>query len=125
MGVDTDVVVGGRVLGKPQDLAQAEAALEALSGREHEVLSALVLLGPEQDEERSAIERTTVRFRPLTDDLIRLYLASEEWRDRAGGYAVQGLGSTLVEKIEGDLANVIGMPITAFTQLAPEFLPKL
>jgi septum formation protein len=124
MGVDTDVVVDGRVLGKPASVAEAEMALRALSGRAHEVLSAVVLLGPEPDQERSALERTTVRFRPLADDFIHLYLASEEWRDRAGGYAVQGLGSALVEKIEGDLANVIGMPIMAFAQLAPEFLPK-
>jgi septum formation protein len=125
LGADTDVVIDGFVLGKPDTNEEAEAALRALSGRTHEVLSALVLLGPGDSSERHALERTRVTFRTLTEDLIRLYLASEEWRDRAGGYAVQGLGSALVEKIEGELANVIGMPIMAFAQLAPEFLPKL
>jgi septum formation protein len=124
LGVDTDVVVDGAVLGKPETAEQAEGALRALSGREHAVLSAIVILGPEADRERSAVERTSVRFRSLSDRQIGLYLASGEWRDRAGGYAVQGLGSMLVEKIDGDLANVIGMPIQAFAQLAPEFLPK-
>ncbi len=125
LGADTDVVLDGAVLGKPESRAEAEAALRALSGREHEVLSAIVIAGPDEGQERSSIESTRVRFRPLSEQALGLYLASGEWRDRAGGYAVQGLGSMLVEGIEGDLANVIGMPIRAFAQLAPEFLPKL
>jgi len=123
--VDTDVVLDGRVLGKPSGSGAAAAALRSLSGREHEVISAIVLLGPGGENERSALERTAVRFRPLDERAISLYVASGEWRDRAGGYAIQGLGSMLVEGIEGDLANVIGMPVKAFAQLAPEFLPKL
>ena len=84
----------------------------------------MVIVGPGDAPERTVVERTGVRFRELDDGTIDLYLASGEWRDRAGGYAVQGLGSMLVEAIDGDLANVIGMPIAAFSQLAPEFLPK-
>jgi nucleoside triphosphate pyrophosphatase len=124
LGVDTDVVIDGEVLGKPGTAQEAETALRTLSARKHEVISALVVLGPASSPERHALEHTTVRFRALSEQMIRLYLASEEWRDRAGGYAVQGLGAMFVEKIEGDLANVIGMPIQAFAQLAPEFLPK-
>ncbi len=124
LGADTDVVIDGEVLGKPQTPEAARAALETLSGREHTVLSALFLLGPEADRRRSAIESTTVRFRELSRRDIELYVASGEWHDRAGGYAIQGLGSMLVEEVRGDVSNVIGMPVEAFVQLAAEFLPK-
>lgn len=124
LGADTDVVVDGHLLGKAADEAEARERLQTLSGRSHDVLSALVLLGPGPGEERSGVERTVVGFRTLDEALITAYLASGEWRDRAGAYAVQGLGAALVEKVDGDLSNVIGMPIPLFAQLAPDFLPK-
>ncbi len=123
LGADTDVVIDGRLLGKAADADGARARLAALSGRTHEVLTALVVLDGD-GEERSGVERSRVTFRAIDDAFLERYLESGEWRDRAGSYAVQGLGAALVESIEGDLANVIGMPVNLFVQLAPEFFPK-
>jgi septum formation protein len=118
LGVDTDVELDGALLGKAQTEVEARERLETLSGRVHEVLSGVVLLAGE--EERSGVARTEVGFRSLTVAEIDRYLASGEWRDRAGAYAIQGLGSTLVESLHGDLSNVIGLPIALLLQLAPE-----
>lgn len=115
LGVDTDVIYDGRLLGKPVDDGDATARLRALSGRTHEVLSGIALVGA--GVERSELVRTAVTFRELSDREIEAYVASGEWRDRAGGYAVQGLGSSLVERIEGDLSNVIGLPIPALSRM--------
>jgi septum formation protein len=124
VGVDTDVALDGRLLGKADTEAKARRRLEALSGRTHEVLSGLAVLLPHpagaHPEERTAVETSKVTFAPLTEAQIDLYLASGEWRDRAGAYAVQGLGSMLVERVEGDLANVIGLPLRRLLALAPE-----
>ena len=119
LGVDTEVVVDGRALGKAEDADVARRYLELLSGRSHDVFSGLVLLG---EEERAGTARSQVTFRRLDERAIELYLASEEWRDRAGAYAIQGLGSLLVERIEGDLSNVIGLPVGLLLELAPELL---
>jgi len=123
IGCDTDVALDGRLLGKPVDEAGAREHLGMLSGRSHEVLSGLCLLGPGQGPqrpERSGVARSTITFRALGPDVIERYVACGEWRDRAGGYAVQGLGATLVERIEGDLSNVIGLPLGLLVDLAPE-----
>jgi len=118
LGVDTDVVCDGRLLGKPVDDGDATARLRVLSGRAHEVLSGIALVGA--GAERSELVRTAVTFRELSGREIEAYVASGEWRDRAGGYAVQGLGSALVERIEGDLSNVIGLPIPALGRMIAE-----
>jgi septum formation protein len=118
LGVDTDVALDGSLLGKAGDESEARERLEALSGRIHEVLSGVVVLAGE--EERSGVARTEVGFRSLSPAEIDRYLASGEWRDRAGAYAAQGLGSALVETLHGDLSNVIGLPIALLLQLAPE-----
>lgn len=118
LGVDTDVVCDGRLLGKPADDGDATARLRALSGRTHEVLSGIALIAP--GRERSELVRTAVGFRELTDLEIESYVASGEWRDRAGGYAIQGLGSSLVERVDGDLSNVIGLPIPALGRMIEE-----
>ena len=123
IGCDTDVVVDGRALGKPSDEASASEFLELLSGRPHEVLSGLVLLGPETDRIREGVARTVVTFRTLGTEELGRYLSSGEWRERAGAYAIQGLGSTLAERIEGDLSNVIGLPLALLLELAPELAP--
>ena len=126
LGVDTDVVLDGRLLGKPADAAAARARLEALSGTTHEVLSGLVLLGTgagtEVPVEKSGIARTAVTFRDLDQPVIDLYVASGEWRDRAGGYAIQGLGSILVDALQGDFSNVVGLPVALLLQLAPNLI---
>jgi septum formation protein len=121
IGCDTDVVVDGRALGKPADEETAREFLERLSGRSHEVLSGLALLGPEPDRVREGVARSVVTFRTLAAGDVDAYLGSGEWRERAGGYAIQGLGSTLAERVEGDLSNVIGLPLPLLLELAPEF----
>jgi septum formation protein len=108
LGVDTVVICGGKVLGKPADAGEAERMLETLAGRTHEVVSGLCLRTPAWEELHS--ETTAVTFRALTARDIASYLATEEWRDRAGSYAIQGIGAGLVERIEGDYLNVVGLP---------------
>ena len=117
---DTEVALEGEVLGQPGDGAEAESFIRKLSGREHEVLGGLAVSGP--SGERSGVAASKVRFRELEPALIAAYVASGEWRGRAGGYAVQGLGSALVDAIEGDLSNVIGLPVGLLSELAPELL---
>jgi nucleoside triphosphate pyrophosphatase len=119
IGCDTEVVVDGRILGQPATPQEARSYLLTLSGREHEVLSGLVVAG-EDGQERSGACSSTVTFRQLGENEVERYLESGEWRGRAGGYALQGLGSTLVARVAGDVANVIGLPIGLLLELAPE-----
>lgn len=121
LGVDTAVVCDGRTYGKPADRRDAEAGLRGLADRHHEVLSAVALLGP-AGRERTGVAVTKVRFRSLSEELLSWYLDSDEWRDRAGGYAIQGRGAALVERIEGDYLNVVGLPVAVLLGLAPELL---
>ncbi len=130
VGVDTDVFVDGTMLGQPADRAAAEGRLRLLSGREHEVLSGVCLIGPKAAnipgaplKERSGVARSLVTFRDLDDATISTYLDSEEWRGRAGGYAIQGLGSILIDKVEGDFSNVVGLPIRMLLDLDPALRP--
>jgi septum formation protein len=118
LGVDTAVVVDGRAFGKPGGPEEAERMLEALSGRTHEVVSGLCLLTRAWEE--IAHETTRVTFRPLTPRDIAHYIHDEEWRDRAGAYAIQGLGASLVERIEGDYLNVVGLPAALLVRLLAE-----
>jgi septum formation protein len=120
LGVDTEVVLGSELLGKPADQADAEAFLRRLSGREHEVMSGIALL--EGGREQSDVSVTKVRFRALSEREIAWYLAAGEWRERAGGYAIQGRGAALVEAIEGDYWNVVGLPLPALLRLCPALL---
>ncbi len=125
IGADTDVALDGRLLGKPEDEAGARGRLEALSGRAHEVLGGLVVLSVgEPVAERSGVARSEVRFARLDPATIDLYLASGEWRDRAGAYAVQGLGSILVEELRGDFSNVVGLPVALLLQLEPKLMQR-
>ena len=121
LGVDTEVVLDGRVYGKPADEAEAETMLEELSGKTHEVVSGLCLLTPGWEELHHA--QTRVSFRALTPRELGLYVASEEWRERAGGYAIQGLGAALVERIDGDYLNVVGLPASLLVNLLAERFP--
>jgi septum formation protein len=116
LGVDTTVVVDGVSYGKPVNKGEAERFLQVLSGRTHEVWSGIAL------NERTATACTRVHFRPLPEPLLRWYLASDEWQDRAGGYAIQGKGAALVKAIEGDFWNVVGLPVAALLELAPDLL---
>jgi septum formation protein len=121
LGVDTEVVLDGRVYGKPGDEAEAEAMLEEVSGQTHEVVSGLCLLTPAWEELGHAVTR--VSFRALTPRELGLYVVSKEWRERAGGYAIQGLGAALVERIDGDYLNVVGLPTALLVRLLAERFP--
>jgi septum formation protein len=126
LGVDTEVVIDGHLLGKAGARDEARERLQMLAGRTHTVLSGLVLhsAGPSDDEprERSGVARTDVTFRELDPAILEAYLASGEWRDRAGAYAIQSLGSLLVERVDGDFSNVVGLPLRLLFDLAPELL---
>ena len=115
LGVDTVVRCGGRVLGKPANATEAEAMLEALAGRTHEVVSGLCLRTPAWEELESDVTRVT--FRPLTARDLAAYMAAGEWRGRAGADAIQGVGAALVERIEGDYLNVVGLPAALLVRL--------
>ena len=119
---DTDVVLDGRALGKPADAAEAREYLERMSGRSHEVLSGLVVL--EGGEERSGLERSSVFFKQLSEAEKERYVAFGEWRGRSGGYAIQTLGSTLVERLEGSVSNVVGLPVGLLVELAPRLFER-
>ena len=121
---DTEVVIGDAVLGQPADEFEARASLELLSGAEHHVLGGLALVGPAGTEPRSGVDVSTVAFRQLDELLLNAYLASGEWRGRAGSYAIQGLGSALVDTVRGDVSNVIGLPIGLLLRLAPELASR-
>jgi septum formation protein len=109
LGVDTIVALGSKLYGKPKDRDQAERTLRALSGRSHTVISGVCLIS--DGDVRTAAATTIVSFRALGDELVSWYLDSGEWRERAGGYAIQGRGAALVAGIEGDHSNVVGLPV--------------
>ncbi len=121
LGVDTEVIVDGESLGKPADASEAEEMLERLSGRTHEVVSGLCLRTLAWEELHG--ETTRVTFRPLTARDLAHYIGSGEWQERAGGYAIQGLGASLVERIEGDYLNVVGLPVSLLVGLLAKRFP--
>jgi septum formation protein len=118
LGVDTTVVLGGRIYAKPKDLGDAEQMLEELSGKTHAVVSGLALVTP--GWEIVDAEHTRVTFRSLTPRDLASYVATHEWEGRAGGYAIQGKGGALVERIEGDYLNVVGLPASLLVRLLAE-----
>jgi septum formation protein len=115
LGVDTEVLLDGELLGKPEDETAAEAMLESLAGRSHDVVSGLCLRTSSWEELHE--ETTVVTFRALTPRDLAHYVASREWRGRAGGYAIQGLGASLVERVDGDFLNVVGLPGSLLVRL--------
>jgi septum formation protein len=119
---DTDVVLDGEVLGKPADAAEARQYLDRMSGRAHTVMSGLVVV--EDGEERSGLERTTVVFRDLSPAEKERYVRFGEWEGRSGGYAIQTLGSSLVERLEGSVSNVVGLPVGLLAELAPALFER-
>jgi septum formation protein len=120
LAVDTLVELEGRIYGKPPDRHAARETLRALSGATHTVIGGLVLL--DAGDERTGVARTSVSFRELTASTIDWYLATGEWRERAGGYAIQGAGAALVREIVGDYENVVGLPLAALLDLHPALL---
>jgi septum formation protein len=115
LGVDTVVVCEADILGKARDEAQAARYLRRLAGRRHEVYSGLYLTSKKVALASHAV--TGVTFRSLTDGELDGYVASGEWRDRAGAYAIQGIGSGLVQRVDGDYFNVVGLPVAELVRL--------
>ena len=118
LGVDTAVVLGGRIFGKPTNASDAEQMLEELSGKTHVVVSGLCLLTPGWEDVEH--EATQVSFRELTPRELGMYVAAGEWEGRAGAYAIQGRGGSLVRQIEGDYLNVVGLPAALLVRLLAE-----
>ena len=116
LAADTIVAVGRRVLMKPQYIEEAVASLQLLSGRAHRVLTGICLITPD-DRLRTKIVDTRVRFKHLSRDEIEAYIASREWRGKAGGYAIQGLAGSFVQRIVGSYTNVVGLPLTEVTAM--------
>jgi len=121
LGVDTTVLLDDRVFGKPADESEARDMLARLAGRTHEVVSGLCLIGPGWEELEHEITRVT--FRELSAGEIDAYLAGDEWRGRAGAYAIQGLGARQVARIEGDYLNVVGLPAALLVSILARRFP--
>ena len=121
LGVDTVVALGGEIHGKPPDAEAARATLRRLSGRTHEVVSGVALLD-ERGMVDAATATTRVTFRALDDLTVEWYVRAGEWEGRAGGYAIQGRGGALVERIDGDYLNVVGLPVATLLALRPGLL---
>jgi nucleoside triphosphate pyrophosphatase len=121
LGVDTVVAIDLEIWGKPLNADAARETLRRLSGRTHVVVSGIALLRAGGDV-KAATASTRVTFRTLDDALIDWYVARGEWEGRAGGYAIQGRGAALVQGIEGDYLNVVGLPLAALIDLWPALL---
>lgn len=119
LGADTVISHGGDVIGKPLSADAARAMTRRLAGGDHQVLGGIAIVAADGSE-RSVCVATDVRFRPLTDAEIELYVATGEWQDRSGGYAIQQRGATLVERIEGDYLNIVGLSVVELLRLVPE-----
>ena len=117
LGVDTVVSLGARTFGKAANADEARQMLAALAGQRHIVVSGVCLI--EGQRVRTAAAQTVVEFRALERRAIDAYVATGEWRGRAGAYAIQGRGAVLVARIEGDYLNVVGLPVAALVDLAP------
>ena len=122
LGVDTIVVLGGRIYGKPEGPGEARSTLSMLSGATHTVISGVCMI--DDGGARTAAARTEVTFRRVEDALIDWYVETREWEGRAGGYAIQGRGAALVARIDGDYLNVVGLPVATLLDLAPRLLGR-
>jgi septum formation protein len=121
LGVDTAVSLGGKIFGKPANASEAERMLEELSGETHVVVSGLCLITPAWEIVEH--DSTRVTFRELTPREIAHHMTHGEWEGRAGGYAIQGRGAALVEEIEGDYLNVVGLPAALLVRILAERFP--
>jgi septum formation protein len=112
---DTVVAVGRRILGKPADAGQAAQYLSLLSGRRHNVITAMTLRSPDRVWSRSVV--TSVKFKHMSDAEISAYIRSDEWQGKAGGYAIQGLAAAFIPSINGSYSNVVGLPLAEATNM--------
>ena len=121
IGADTFIAFEGGVLGKPHTAEKAKEMLSAMSGKAHSVLSGFTIIDTKDDKIISKAVETRVYFRDLSEEEINAYIASGEPLDRAGAYEIQGLGGLLVDKIEGDYTNIVGLPVTEVALALKEF----
>lgn len=119
LAADTEVVVDGHVFGKPADRAAAATMLRQLSGRTHQVLSAVVVC--DHQNIQSIVSVSSVQFSVLADRLIERYLDTEEWMGKAGGYAIQGFAACFIERIEGSYSGIMGLPLFETSALIERF----
>ncbi len=122
LGADTIVAAGGDILGKPRDAVQAREYLGRLAGAEHQVVGG-VAVARDGEVVAAGVAVTDVAFRAVEAAFLDAYVATEEWRGRAGGYAIQGRGAALVRGIRGDYLNVVGLPVALLLDLVPGLLP--
>ena len=120
LAADTAVVIEGRARGKPSGAAQARDWLERLQGREHQVWGGIAMRS--SAGERASAAMTRVWFRQLEPSEVDWYLATGEWRERAGAYAIQGRGAALIDRVDGDFWNVVGLPVRELTRIAPDLI---
>jgi septum formation protein len=121
IAADTDVVLNGKILGKPKNKKEAREMLKKLSGKEHQVITGLAVVDAKSKRILQDIVITVVKFRKFDKNLIEKYIASGEPLDKAGAYGIQGKGALLVESIKGDYFNVVGLPLNALNQLLEKF----
>ena len=121
IAADTVVLVGSKILGKPKSPAEAKKMLRALSGKSHVVITGFTIIDTAERRVVSKAVATKVYIRELNPEEIDAYVKSGEPLDKAGGYGIQGLGSVIVEKIEGDYFNVVGLPLSALSESLKEF----
>ena len=117
LSADTVVVLGGCILGKPENRENARAMLQRLSGRWHEVVTGMCLLDCESGRSRSTFGNSRIHFRHLSPAMIEWYLKTGEYQDKAGGYGIQGCASLFVDRIEGCYFNIVGFPVVQFEKL--------
>jgi len=117
LAADTVVALGRRILGKPENQHQAEKYLRLLSGRRHQVLTAIALISPEKGRMSSRVQVSTVRFQHLGDDAIARYLETMEWQGKAGGYAIQGQAARYIDFISGSYSSIVGLPLAECARL--------
>ncbi|MDP8262088.1 MAG: Maf family protein [Candidatus Ancaeobacter aquaticus] len=117
ISADTFVCLGKKIIGKPRDGKEAIAHLKALSGRFHTVVSGIAVIDMQAEKHYIATEETRVKIKTLSEKEIKAYVATKEPLDKAGAYAIQGLGGALVEEVDGDYFNVIGLPLSKLSIL--------
>jgi len=125
IAADTFIILGGRILGKPHTAKEARQMLEAISGKSHSVITGFTIIDTDNHKTLSKSVETKVYIRKLTPAEIASYVKSKEPLDKAGAYAIQGLGAVFVAKIDGDYFNVIGLPLSALTKALKEFGVKI
>lgn len=121
LGSDTLIAVGETILGKPADRAQANAMLRRLRGREHRICTAVALYDPARKIQEVAVETVQVWMRPFSDADLDVYLATDEWRGKAGAYSIQGRGGSFIERIEGDFTAAVGLPLRLTASLLQKY----